>query len=413
MPIVTSSLCAARGQARGSITAEALFGIFALLALTSIAAIGWSVGMDALKKRAVANQLQDVAEAARIYARVEGLLEKLGASPGTVESATIDELSAGVIPPASSVTPLTNAWGQKYAIYYYVVEKTPATPPPAPAQVPIRQLVALVLTTGGEAMDELAQTAAVMAGGGAGVIIDKPAGSGTGWVLRGVGNGYELTLGNNLTGFDAKNGHLGYYASLDDTALGSDVLYRVAVPGRPELNQMSVDLDMSGKNITDVKSVQFNATTAALTDLASLCGGSGDEGKVFFYNGADPTVTPAVDDALIGLYACRGGKPYQILDTATSRPVRNVLTVTPSVLNPPKIAKPACADGETPFISVSPASMPGMDPGVVGYTVRTYYKDVDANDWSVHMDVLDTTGGILTPLTQGAISVITSCTKTP
>lgn len=380
----------------GSITAEAIFGLVTILALTSLAIVGWSVGMDALKKRAVAQQLQQVGEAAVVYARAQGLLSDTTLNTAVKTVTTDDLVASGALPPLPSGGTLKNAWGQEYVIYYYI----PASPSPSPTSSPARRLVCVVLTTGGEAMDELALSAVAMAGTGGGVVVNKATPTAPDWALRGVGNSYELPLDEST---DPKipspgQGHIGLYVSLDEAALGTDALYRYEVPGNPELNQMHVDLDMARHSLREVKELQFSATEAATVDLTKVCGTTNDEknaaeGKVFFYTGGSAGQN--------GLYACRSGEPYLIGDAGNSRLVRSVATVTPGAT----ITKPTCPDGEAPFISVSPAVIPATATG----TVRTFYADA-SNTWTVHMQVV---GGDGSDLIGGSISVITSCSPIP
>lgn len=380
----------------GSITVEAIFGLFTILALTSLAVVGWSVGMDALKKRAVAQQLQQVGQAATVYARATGLLSDATLS-SAVKTVTIQDLMDAGALPATSDGSLKNAWGQEYLVYYYAPAPVPATAP--------RRLISVVLTSGGQAMDELALSAVTMAGAGGGLVLNKAAPGATvdDWVLRGVGNSYELPL--NATAYPVipspGQGHIGLYVSLDDAALGTDALYREAVPGHPELNQMHVDLDMSRHSLREVKELQFSADEAKTVDLTTVCGATPDEktaaeGKVFFYS------DPGVSADLHGLYACRGGTPYQIGDAGNSRLLRSVATVAPNAT----IAKPVCPDGETPFISVSPAAIPAVKG-----TVRTFYSD-NSTAWTVHMQIINDDGSG-SDLPGGSISVITSCAPTP
>lgn len=381
----------------GSITAEAIFGLFTILALTSLAIIGWSVGMDALKKRAVAQQLQQVGEAAVVYARAQGLLSDTTLSSAATPFTTRQLSDVGALPPLPSGETLKNAWGQEYVIYYYI----PASPSPSPTSSPARRLVCVVLTTGGEAMDELALSAVAMAGTGGGVVVNKATPTAPDWALRGVGNSYELPLGNST---DPKipspgQGHIGLYVSLDEAALGTDALYRYEVPDNPELNQMHVDLNMARHSLREVKELQFSDDEAKQVNLTTVCDPTADgksaEGKVFFY--ADP----AVAAELHGLYACRDGKPYQIGDAGNSSLLRSVATVAPGA----SIAKPICPDREAPFISVSPAVIPATATG----TVRTFYANA-GDTWTVHMQLV---GGDGSELSGGGISVITSCSPAP
>jgi hypothetical protein len=214
--------------------------------------------------------------------------------------------------------------------------------------------------------------------------------------LQGVGGGYTITLGSPPMDIPSPGpGHLGLYATLDDAALNADVLYRVAVPGQAELNQMRVNLDMRDHSLLDVHSLQFNASTV---NLQTICGTddttmAAAEGKVFYH--------PGQDSSPGGLFTCRLGLPQLIADAGNSAFIRTALTALPGA----EVAKPPCADDQSPFIAVSPASLPvGMS---AGETLRTFYSD-NPNSWTVRMSRLAADGAELST-DGGSISVLTSC----
>lgn len=367
-----------KGQS-GFSSIEAIGAMFVFVILTTLLAMLWSMGMDLLKKRAAAHQLAEVGRAAVTYARSQGLLFSL--SPGDEASeVTVDTLiTAGALahPPDE---PLHNAWQQEYQIYYYR--------PPTPDR---QQLTVLVLTTGGEPFS-LADAPAALVGGSAGIVIETD----TGDTLQGVGGGYAIKLGSSPMEIPSPGpGHIGLYATLDDAALNADVLYRVAVPGQTELNQMRVNLDMRDHSLLDVHSLQFNASTV---NMLTICGTdpatkAAAEGKVFYHSGQDGD--PG------GLFACRQGNPQLIADASNSVFIRAALTAQPGT----KVLKPSCPQDQTPFIAVSPAILPsGM---TAGETLRTYYED-NGDAWIVRMSRLDADGNVLLP-NDGSISVLTSC----
>ncbi len=369
---------ARKGQS-GFSSIEAIGAMFVFVILSTLLAMLWTMGMDLLKKRAAAHQLAEVGRAAVTYARSQGLLFSLtpGAPASSVPVDTLNATGALAHPPEE---PLRNAWQQEYQVYYYL-------PPTTDRQ----QLTVLVLTAGGEPFS-LVDAPAALVGGSAGIVVETD----TGDTLQGVGGGYSIKLDSAPMEIPSPGpGHLGLYATLDDAALNADVLYRVAVPGQAELNQMRVNLDMRDHSLLDVHSLQFNASTV---DMQTICGTdpattAAAEGKVFYHS--------AQDGDPGGLFACRQGNPQLIADASNSVFIRAALTVGPGK----EVLKPSCPPEQKPFIAVSPAILPsGM---TAGETLRTYYVDNGAA-WIVSMSRLDADGNEL-PSDGGSISVLTSC----
>lgn len=363
----------------GFSSVEAIGAMFVFVILATLLAMLWTMGLDFLKKRAAAHQLAEVGRAAVTYARSQGLLFSLFPGEQAIPVSSDDLIAAGALahPPDE---PLRNAWQQEYKIYYYL-------PPSTDRQ----QLTVLVLTADGEPFS-MADAPAALVGGSAGIVIETDAGD----TLQGVGGGYAIKLGSPPMDIPSPGpGHMGLYATLDDAALNADVLYRVAVPGQAELNQMRVNLDMRDHSLLGVQSLQFNASTV---DLATICGEddatrAAAEGKVFYH--------PGQGAAPGGLFACRRGRPQLIADAGNSAFIRAALTAPHDA----EVAKPSCPDDQTPFIAVSPARLPDdMGPGD---TLHTFYDD-NGNSWKVYMSRLDTDGKA-SSVDGGTISVLTSC----
>lgn len=377
----------------GFLTVEAVVMIMALVVLLPVAYAGWNMGYAALKARAVAQQLQQVSEAAKVYARSQALLTTLvpGASAQVVTGAEL--ITAGVLP-HSNGTDIENAWKQKYRVYYSI----PATVAGVPDRL---QVVVTTISDPASPVPEAdARKAAGFGGAGIGLVADV---AGT-LALLNVTGGWRIDVKEpTLPPAGIGIGSLGSYASLDDKALNTDVLYRVDVPGRPELNQMNVNLDMSDHAITNVGNIQFNATAVKQADLATICnpaaGGaaSDTDGKVFYHTDANADLN--------GLYTCKGGDPVLLADGGNSAPVRKAMVVAPGAI----ITKPTCTAPSVPFISVSPANVlvGGVAP-VAGASIYSSYSDVrsSSTEWQVSLTVV----GASLPVT-GSLSVITSCTK--
>ena len=114
------------GQA-GFLTLQGMAALALFAILAAALATAFQTVMQSLQKRAVANQLQQVATAARDYARAQGLLESLtpGAAATSVDTETL--VAAGAMPTPSS-SPLRNAWGQEYRVYFFIPQRD-ASPP--------------------------------------------------------------------------------------------------------------------------------------------------------------------------------------------------------------------------------------------------------------------------------------------
>ena len=142
------------------------------------------------------------------------------------------------------------------------------------------KLQALLVTEGGTALDDINLPAQAAQLGGAGGYVSNANIT----TIQGVGGGWTLPVST----FDNLNNDLGqrcdgtagrvriqpghsvmalWFTSEDVTA---GVLYRNAVPGKPELNRMNTSIDMNGQNLNNANVVQaatgniqtINATTA-------------------------------------------------------------------------------------------------------------------------------------------------------
>ena len=139
--------------------------------------------------------------------------------------------------------------------------------------------------------------------------------------LQGVGGGWEWAFaGTNVPNPGA--GHLGAMVYYADGVQDHDYLYRVAVPGKPELNQMATVLNMAGNDIhmgdatvgggdgKGVKAINFQHHAKAEFACAS---GEDFAGTVFF---VEKGPEADADDARKsgGMYVCRDGVLMKIFD---------------------------------------------------------------------------------------------------
>ena len=126
-------------------------------------------------------------------------------------------------------------------------------------------LQALVVSYGGNTVKgKVAGQVAEIAGASGGVI---GGGSGeyavpgcTGGEACGAYNGWSV----NTSGYqNIQPGHFAALLAYSNGQMQSDYLYRVAVPGQPQLNQMQTNLDMGNNNVNNAQDVNVNQNVEA------------------------------------------------------------------------------------------------------------------------------------------------------
>lgn len=152
------------------------------------------------------------------------------------------------------------------------------------------KLQALLVTEGGTALDDINLPAQAAQLGGAGGYVSNAntttiQGVGGGWTLpvstfdnlvNDLGQRCDGTAGN----VRVQPGHsvMALWFTSEDVTAG--VLYRNAVPGKPELNRMNTSIDMNGQSLNNANVVQaatgniqtINATTANVSGNATISG---------------------------------------------------------------------------------------------------------------------------------------------
>ncbi|MEA4896382.1 MAG: shufflon system plasmid conjugative transfer pilus tip adhesin PilV [Oscillospiraceae bacterium] len=345
----------------------------------------WQLGENELEKRQAADQLVAVTKAAAAYVRKHqtDLLTQTSATSGptigTDPLVTEGFLEAGFQG--------HNVWGQTYQIAF----RQPSS----------NTLQAVVLTTGGRGQDakdvrfatSVVPSAAAMAGGAGGFvptgdIPDQPSSS-----LRGAFGGWTLNLAS--IGITSPGpGHLGALSTFDSSSLGQDFLYRVAVPGHPELNQMQTELDMTDHAIRNIYETQFTSRT-----IGSETCDSSTEGVMFLDNNQ-------------GLYLCRNGQMVMIADTGNS----TMFKIAAIAKDGDLIDKPSCPPetNTTPKIYVSPtiAAAGASAPPITSFQV--WATSSSDTQWQVHLRILttdDTLGWVNPASDYGRIMVYATCAK--
>lgn len=344
----------------GGILFEALGAVTLLLILLPGLARLWDMGMDEVQKRSVATHLQGVSRAAGEYVREHRDTLQASATASRAARVTMAQLSPhlphGFLP--------RNAWGQTYGVF--VLQ-------PAPGR-----LVPVVLTYGGSRAGRrfsnvVVPSTAALAGGQGGYVPSGDLPGQSTAELRGSFGAWSVPL----SGTSIPNpgpGHLGAVASMDGQDLDQDFLYRVAVPGKPELNEMSTELDMTDHAIRGVSELQFEPHDLMEMGGAGFCADPSREGRVFL-------------DRNHGLYVCRDGKPRVVADTGNSA----LLSGSTIAVDGELVPKPTCPPGTDaePRIFVAPSIVAqGADASSL-VAVQAWATD-EGDDWRVHLRVLTT-----------------------
>ncbi len=339
----------------------------------------WRESMRMSEAAGTGKALEQAFKAGQEYCRIRyaSLLQVAKAKEGP-EISIADLKKEGVLPEGFLED---NAWMQDYA--FYVRKRTLASGEEA--------LSLICLTQGGRGQEydagnavfihREAPSAARFAGEYAGYIAGEgnAAGKTAGHLVSAYG-AYDISLADFGVP-EPGAGHIGAFCQLDGTEANTDVLHRVAVPGHPELNQMTVTLDMTGNNIDNigsVKLVSYAKSDAARPVKAGAGCAAEDAGRLFL-------------DEDYGLYLCRyvQGKstPELVLlsDTGNAMSLSNATLVTDNAL----VAKPDCSAeaGLVPAIYVAPSivSSGPVSPAMASF--RAWASSENTTQWRIHLKV--------------------------
>ncbi|WMT47908.1 MAG: shufflon system plasmid conjugative transfer pilus tip adhesin PilV [Acidithiobacillus caldus] len=220
--------------------------IFALMAIALMVPVGIHVLNDQVRQTmatVAALQMARIQKAADGYitanaAAIEGTATST--NPATI---TIPMLvNTGYLPNGFQAN---NPYGQTWEVQ--VLQPSPG------------QLQALVLSTGGNPVPtrslglaaQIAGAAGGVVGGGSGTSSVPGCGAGQ---ACGVYSGWKVPT----SGFNAQPGHLAALIEYSNGQIQNDYLYRVSVPGQPQLNQMQTNLNMGNNNINNAQDVNVN-----------------------------------------------------------------------------------------------------------------------------------------------------------
>lgn len=284
------------------------------------------LGTDTVMQKNVGEHLARVSQAAKEYTLSNYAAIQATSTDTVATVVPFANLIAGGHLPANFRD--TNGWGQTYQIY--VLEPNAGN------------LQTVVLTTGGRDQttstagfaDRSVPSAASSAGATGGYVPSGNVPGETNAVLQGVLGGWTFTFaGTNVP--NPGTGHLGsmqYFSAAENNA--TDYLHRVAVPGSPDLNAMTVNLDMDGNTILmgggdvgggDTEGVgRINFEDLAVGAYA--CAVGDDSAGSLFFNDAE------------GLFICRQGQLHRISDSGNTGGFQSAGIVVHGDIVP----KPAC-----------------------------------------------------------------------
>lgn len=347
------------------IGAMAALLVFLLLLPVLVSMTNW--GLAEVEKRIVADHLAKVLDATSKYVGSNRAALLASAGPTSPAVITVSDLkNENLLLPGFSAR---NTWGQDYGIY--VVQPNPD------------QLQAIILTRGGLGDDPkrpsfanvLVPSAAALLGGSGGYIPTGKMPGQTTTELRGPGWTVDLS---SLSIPIPPPGHIGGIATLQDGSGDQDFLYRVAVPGKDELNAMQTELDMTDHAIKNVREVQFAPHTLADIDPSGFCNDPSKDGRIFF-------------DSTEGLYLCQNGNPEVFATTANSALIKEK-TVVPNLAIIPKPTCPA-GTGTTPFAYGVPAIVGEGPDATAIHDFQVWAEDL-GTDWRMNLRVLTDAGWV-------------------
>ena len=387
-----------------------------------------------MEQASAASHLRLVTEAFEGYASLHEteLLADAGQASGP--SVTLEDLAReGFLPQGFAAT---NLWNQDYALHVrkvelsYDAEGDDGSDNGDDDAQTISRLALVVLTSGGRGsvydannatfLNVHVPGAAARAGVHAGYIPGRDRDGATASDLVSGQGSYVLPLAD-LGIASPGPGHLGAYLVLNarEESSSDNFLHRVAVPGRPELNQMETVLDMTGNGIVNTGFIRLDehnlvAGSSPLEGEVSVCSEE-DLGKLFL-------------DKNFGLYLCRlvrgedGSELPQLAllsDSANAVSVQGMTLAADNEL----IERPLCASGTGAeaqiFVAPAMASSGPSSPAMAA--LRAWASVEDETHWRVHIRVKNTehdTGSWYEPaqegtnsLAYGAAQVITACVR--
>lgn len=338
-----------------------------------------------IREQVAAQQLKTVTDAASYYVKENFATLYSAAAAGTVAVPVASLVAAGKLP---SSFQSKNGYGQTHCL---LVKQ-------AASASPLQIIEAFVVTEGGVAIPagRLAYIAAMV--GASGGSIDSVSGTTT---IRGAFGGYQLAAAPYQTascsGTATDVGHLASSLSFDDQNLLADFLYRNQVPGHPEANTMSTNINMGGNNLDNANRLIANtfvdktnaaySVTPSGTSTVNNLNVNGTLNAAQFCDVNDPSycVDPAGISRIQDTYITNRSNTVRVSSLLPNYVDKGASVVS----NGQFVVKPSCPDAGTPSIRISPAV---FQPDT---SLLSNIFAVDAgSSWRVMMT---TSGGTLMP----------------
>jgi hypothetical protein len=205
-----------------------------------------------VQSAATAGQMRQISTAAQAYIQANYAAVEANSTASSPATITVPMLeSTGYLPP--SISP-TNPFGQTWVVQ--VLQPSPG------------QLQALVLSTGGATIPEKQAPAIATQTGQEGGFVpyNGQYGSLSPAAAQGAYGHWSVAL-NGYT--NPGPGHLAALLAFNNGNLENDYLYRVAVPGQPQLNTMQTALNMGNNDVDNANNIQANGRIGALGEPAA------------------------------------------------------------------------------------------------------------------------------------------------
>ncbi len=365
---------------------EIIIALFVVGAMVPLIATTIIKRQKDVKEQATAQQMAAFAKGAGYYLRENfNSLYAATNSGATVAVPAATIVAAGNLPAAFQAT---NGYRQQHCL---LVRRSPLA-------TPTKNLIeAFAVTEGGLGIEDARLPFVAAMAGGAGGAIESVAGVTT---IRGAYGGYSVVAAPyasaNCSGTAIAPGRLAYALFFDNQHLIADYLYRFEVPGHPEANTMSTNINMGGNNITNANEIQ----ATALVDRSNPTYRVEPAGNSLINNLTANNITARI-------FCDRDNPSYCVDPAGTSRlqdtyiDARSTTVRLSSLLpnfvdkgavalfNNALLVKPACPDGGVPELRLAPAVFQ-PDTSMLS---NVFYQDTGAA-WKMR---LTSTGGVDMP----------------
>ncbi|MGE4482980.1 shufflon system plasmid conjugative transfer pilus tip adhesin PilV [Acidocella sp.] len=249
-----------------------------------------------VQSAATAGQMRQIATAAQAYIQANYAAVEANSTAGSPATITVPMLeSTGYLSPSTSPT---NPFGQTWVVQ--VLQPSPG------------QLQALVLSTGGATIPEKQAPAIATQTGQEGGFVpyNGQYGSLSAAAAQGAYGHWSVAL-NGYT--NPGPGHLAALLAFNNGNLENDYLYRVAVPGQPQLNTMQTALNMGNNDVNNANNIQANGRIGAAGQSATSGYPAGWGGGVHTWDlYANGSVGAGTNGSLLADLTGNGGTQGQV-----------------------------------------------------------------------------------------------------